>query len=131
MRRYFIFVLLYLSSISVLMAQQPINVPFLCSFEDDAEIQQMWTLNPNSANAGDQWVVGGVKIKLLKLFTKPLSRLRRQRLAAARSRHGSDSPPDCHSLPYRHFATLQQGEAWIISADFKFNHEIYVMFSLP
>lgn len=59
MRRYFIFVLLYLSSISVLMAQQPINVPFLCSFEDDAEIQQMWTLNPNSANAGDQWVVGG------------------------------------------------------------------------
>ena len=31
---------------------------------------------------------------------------RRQRLAAARSRHGSDSPPDCHSLPCRHFATL-------------------------
>ena len=32
---------------------------------------------------------------------------RRQRLAAARSRHGSDSPPDCHSLPCRHFATLK------------------------
>ena len=27
------------------------------------------------------------------------SRLRRQRLAAARSRYGSDSPPDYHSLP--------------------------------
>ena len=29
------------------------------------------------------------------------------RLAAARSRHGSDSPPDCHSLPCRHFAALK------------------------
>ena len=29
------------------------------------------------------------------------------RLAAARSRHGSDSPPDCHSLPCRHYATLK------------------------
>ncbi len=28
-------------------------------------------------------------------------------LAAARSRHGSDSPPDCHSLPCRHCATLK------------------------
>ena len=30
------------------------------------------------------------------------------RLAAARSRHGSDSPPDCHSLPCRHFATPEE-----------------------
>ena len=37
-----------------------------------------------------------------------LSRLRRQRLAAARSRRGSDSPPDCHSLPRRHFATPEE-----------------------
>ena len=37
-----------------------------------------------------------------------LSRLCRQRLAAARSRHGSDSPPDCHSLPCRHFATPEE-----------------------
>ena len=29
------------------------------------------------------------------------------RLAAARSRRGSDSPPDCHSLPRRHCATLE------------------------
>ena len=32
---------------------------------------------------------------------------RRQRLAAARSRSGSERPPDCHSLPCRHFATLK------------------------
>ena len=31
------------------------------------------------------------------------------RLAAARSRRGSDSPPDCHSIPRRRFATLEQG----------------------
>ena len=46
-----------------------------------------------------------------RIFTKPLSRLRRQRLAAARSRHGSDSPPDCHSLPCRHFAALKGSQA--------------------
>ena len=28
-------------------------------------------------------------------------------LAAARSRHGSDMPPACHSLPCRRFATLK------------------------
>ena len=37
----------------------------------------------------------------------PHQSLTRQLLAAARSRRGSDSPPDCHSLPRRHFATLQ------------------------
>ena len=52
-------------------------------------------------------------------------------LSPPASRCGSDSPPDVHSLPSRRFATLQQVEAWIISADFKFNHEIYVPFSLP
>ena len=30
-------------------------------------------------------------------------------LAAARSRRGSDSPPDCHSTPRRRFATLHRG----------------------
>ena len=29
-------------------------------------------------------------------------------LAAARSRSGSDSPPDCHSLPERRFATRRR-----------------------
>lgn len=56
--RYFIF-LLFLLSASMLCAQQPIAVPYQCSFEDDTEIQQMWTLNPNTLNANDQWVVGG------------------------------------------------------------------------
>ena len=34
-------------------------------------------------------------------------------LAEARSRLGSDSPPDCHSLPRRRFAT-RLGEAWCV-----------------
>ena len=38
----------------------------------------------------------------------PLRRQGRHRLAAARSRHGSDSPPDCRSLPCRHFSTLKE-----------------------
>ena len=38
----------------------------------------------------------------------PLRRQGRHRLAAARSRHGSDSPPDVHSLPCRHFSTLKE-----------------------
>ena len=54
----------------------------------------------------------------LYLFIYPLRRQRRHRLAAARSRSGSERPPDVHSLPSRRFATLLQGEAWIISADF-------------
>ncbi len=29
-------------------------------------------------------------------------------LAAARSRRGSDSPPDCHSIPRRRFATQEK-----------------------
>ena len=29
----------------------------------------------------------------------------KESLAAARSRSGSDSPPDCHSIPSRRFAT--------------------------
>ena len=39
------------------------------------------------------------------------------RIAAARSRHGSDSPPDCHSLPCRHCATLEsfKGRLWRVS----------------
>ena len=52
----------------------------------------------------------------LEIFFNPplLYSLRRQgrhRLAAARSRSGSERPPDVHSLPSRRFATLQQGEA--------------------
>jgi len=35
----------------------------------------------------------------------PLRRLRRHRLAAARSRSGSDTTPWCHSFPSRRFAT--------------------------
>ena len=35
-------------------------------------------------------------------------RLRRQRLAAARSRHGSDTTLWCHSLPCRHFVTSRR-----------------------
>ncbi len=57
MRKYLIFIS-FLFSISVLWAQQPITVPFQCSFEDDTEIQQMWTLNPDSKKANDQWIVG-------------------------------------------------------------------------
>ena len=37
-----------------------------------------------------------------------LSQLRCRRLTAARSRRGSDSPPDCHSLPRRHSATPEE-----------------------
>ena len=36
------------------------------------------------------------------------SRYARHRLAAARSRSGSDTPPACHSLPSRRFATSQR-----------------------
>ena len=39
-----------------------------------------------------------------------------QRLAAARSRSGSERPPDVHSLPSRRFATLQE-HLYRISAD--------------
>ena len=46
-------------------------------------------------------------VKIHQIISKPLSRLRRQLLAAARSRFGSERPPDCHSLPRRHCATLQ------------------------
>ena len=46
---------------------------------------------------------GGVKVSS-SLCKTPQS-LSRQLLAAARSRSGSDSPPDCHSLPSRRFAT--------------------------
>ena len=48
-----------------------------------------------------------LKENFIRIFAKPLSRLRRQRLAAARSRSGSERPPDVHSLPSRRFATLQ------------------------
>ena len=42
---------------------------------------------------------------------RPLRHLLRKchRLAAARSRRGSDSPPGCHSTPRRRFATLRRG----------------------
>ena len=37
------------------------------------------------------------------------------RLAAARSRRGSDSPPGCHSMPRRRFATLvTKGRLWCV-----------------
>ena len=53
------------------------------------------------------WEEPTLKENFIRLFAKPLSRLRRQRLAAARSRSGSERPPDVHShrraasLPYR------------------------------
>ena len=56
-------------------------------------------------------------LAVLDLMLSTSSVAMRQRLAAARSRHGSDSPPDCHSLPCRHCATLK-GKPWSISADF-------------
>ena len=46
----------------------------------------------------------------------PLRRQGQHRLAAARSRSGSERPPDCRSLPCRHFATLKE-EPIIIFAD--------------
>ena len=60
-----------------------------------------------------------LKFTDLRNLLYPLRRQGRHRLAAARSRSGSERPPDVHSLPSRRFATLQQGEAWIISADWK------------
>ncbi len=59
---------------------------------------------------------GGVKVSS-NLWTTPQS-LSRQLLAAARSRSGSDSPPDCHSLPSRRFATYRG--AYAISSQHKF-----------
>ena len=44
----------------------------------------------------------------------------RQRLAAARSRRGSDMPPAYHSLPRRHFVTpytrepVGWGDGWLV-----------------
>ena len=39
-------------------------------------------------------------------------------LAAARSRRGSDSPPDCHSIPRRRSATQDPGEGWLVGTLF-------------
>ena len=50
-----------------------------------------------------------------------ISRLRRQLLAAARSRRGSDSPPDCHSLPRRRFATSRRKPILAVSVGCKTN----------
>ena len=38
-------------------------------------------------------------------------------LVATRSRFGSDSPPDCHSLPHRRFATLRKGLKLVTSTN--------------
>ena len=58
--------------------------------------------------------------KIEKIFFQfPTTASGPPRLAAARSRRGSDSPPDCHSLPRRHFATLKvkscKNSSWIIN----------------
>lgn len=55
----YLILVLFLLSIPMLWAQQTISMPYQCSFEDNTEILQMWTLNPNSPTASDQWVVGG------------------------------------------------------------------------
>ena len=61
----------------------------------------------------------------------PLRRLRRHRLAAARSRSGSDTTPWCHSFPSRRFATQRERLLAIpiitqIGRENKFSAEIYI-----
>ena len=55
-------------------------------------------------------VVGGRRCKIFAVFTYAGSPCHNValRLAAARSRSGSDTPPACHSLPSRRFATSQR-----------------------
>ena len=51
---------------------------------------------------------GTFKSAITIVYAFSLSRLRRQRLAAARSRSGSDSHLGCHSIPSRRFTTSRK-----------------------
>lgn len=46
-----------LLTISVVTQAQQIPIPFLCGFEEQAEVNQ-WHLNEGTPNANDQWVIG-------------------------------------------------------------------------
>ncbi len=53
-----IFILSLIGFAAMLRLQaQAITVPFVCDFEDPQELSA-WTLNTNTANAADRWVVG-------------------------------------------------------------------------
>lgn len=54
---YHIVVLSLLSFMAIGVKAQQISVPFMCGFEDEAELQH-WTLNQNTPVAKDQWIVG-------------------------------------------------------------------------
>ena len=64
----------------------------------------------------------------------PHPTLRATCLAAARSRRGSDSPPDCHSIPRRRFATQGPGEgivrlaanSWLGPSNFAFQRILFI-----
>jgi len=68
---------------------------------------------PSSGRKGDHEVVEGAcdnsDLAMLNFFiTHSPSVASRQRLAAARSRSGSNTPPACNSLPSRRFATSRR-----------------------
>ena len=63
------------------------------------EYNQRLSLGRAPAIAGERVIVA---------IIRPLRRLRRHRLAAARSRSGSDTTPWCHSFPSRRFATQRE-----------------------
>ena len=52
-----------------------------------------------------------MKIKVIIPITSiSVNTIQHHRLAAARARRGSDSPPDCHSIPRRRYATSREGK---------------------
>ena len=65
------------------------------------------TLHRRGAVTGLPVTEGFDRSQMKFRITPSVFGLRRiHRLAADRSRHGSDSPPDCHLLAWRRFATL-------------------------
>ena len=89
---------------------------------------------PNGSPFGRAPAIAGERVLCAQL--SPLRRLRRHRLAAARSRSGSDTTPWCHSFPSRRFAT-QRARLLVspiitqIGRENKFSAEIFVFVISP
>ena len=69
---------------------------------------------------------GGIVLVLKKQNTSSVLlglRLKVHRLASARSRSGSDSPQDCHSIPSRRFATPMGRHRLESISNFAFNQK--------
>ena len=66
----------------------------------------LWLRTSKGSPCGRAPAIAGERGVVATIY--PLRRLRRHRLAAARSRSGSDTTPWCHSFPSRRFATQRE-----------------------